>query len=96
MSAHTPGPWRTHKEGEKVGVLTHDNVDHVATCYGFRKDANARLMASAPDFLAILQQITEDVASWQESGDFGLFHERMRANAEDAEHVIAKATGGAL
>ena len=50
-------PWHVHIEGEKVGVLTHSNVDHLATFYGFHKEANAHLFASAPALLAALNNL---------------------------------------
>lgn len=55
--------------------------------------ANATLIASAPDLLAVLQQIADDVEEWSDSGDSQLFHERMHANAEDARFAISKAKG---
>jgi hypothetical protein len=54
---------------------------------------DARLIASAPDLLAVLQQIADDVEAWSDSGDSQLFHERMHANAEDARFAISKAKG---
>ena len=56
---HTPGPWRVHTEGDKVGILTGSNTEHLATCYGFRKASNARLVAAAPDLLAALNEMLE-------------------------------------
>ena len=51
---YTPAPWKIHTEKGKIGILTENNVDHLATCYGFRKEQNARLIAAAPELLAAL------------------------------------------
>jgi hypothetical protein len=53
---HTPGPWRVHREGRKIGVLTDSNVIHISTIHTgpIREEADARLMAAAPDLLAAL------------------------------------------
>ena len=58
--------------------------------------AYVELMAAAPDLLAVLQQIADDVEEWSDSGNSELFHERMHANAEDARTAISKAKGGVL
>ena len=65
---HTPGPWKadsaTHRgctyiqqpnEGENGGWV-------VATCWGADRDANARLIASAPDLLADLEGLIGSVS----------------------------------
>lgn len=56
-NTHTPAPWKIHTEKGKIGILTENNVDHLATCYGFRKEQNARLIAAAPEMLAVLNAI---------------------------------------
>lgn len=49
---------------------------------------------SAPDLLAVLQQIVEDTNEFLDvSSDADTFADRMRANCEDAERAIAKAGG---
>jgi len=70
MSTHTPGPWVTkHRKGD--GAYCHTEVysdlhGGIATCdwtpenlgngvTGTYREANARLIAAAPDLLAALQ-----------------------------------------
>lgn len=66
MNRHTPGPWDWHgpymTKGYKVSALTAAGrqtlkvfVDH---CEGRNTEADARLIASAPDLLAALAQIS--------------------------------------
>jgi hypothetical protein len=55
---HTPGPWRSHGAGGEI----HGNSRVVATmcwCSGMHDEdeANARLIAAAPDMLAALNAI---------------------------------------
>lgn len=58
MSSHTPGPWRVIDDGSVVGV-------QMGLAGGFlidskaNPDANARLIAAAPDLLDALQRIRE-------------------------------------
>ena len=64
MSAHTPGPWLVilTSTGEwqvfadKYNVIICDNVwDHTANKTGNSIEANARLIAAAPDLLEALE-----------------------------------------
>jgi len=73
MSKHTPGPWHYGLKSEKtwnVGVYAPDGseVAHIAVRSAFvshRRDADARLIAAAPDLLESLKDayphITDDV-----------------------------------
>jgi hypothetical protein len=54
IATHTQGKWKIHTEGKKTGILTENNVEHLATCYGFRKEQNARLIVAAPSLLNAL------------------------------------------
>ena len=68
MDKHTPGPWslsdETHRDGLRSklihgmpeGMLAIVRVEHQGRYYG---DANARLIAAAPDLL--------EMAKWAES-----------------------------
>jgi len=84
VSGHTPGPWTV--QGAYIGT---DDA-HVAQVKGEgrgvtfqRAEANAALIAAAPDLLAVLQ----DVADFWVGGDVPPeLDARMRA-------AIAKATG---
>ena len=66
---HTPGPWRA-EFGERAhgtsGALVRDRIGIVAEAYprnpsGTEQTANARLIAAAPDLLAALNAILNDV-----------------------------------
>jgi hypothetical protein len=79
------GEWHVfHDQHGKTVCLMTDTLEITA---------NATLIASAPDLLAVLQQIADDVEAWSDSGDSELFHARMHANAEDARFAISKAKG---
>jgi hypothetical protein len=59
---HTPGPWRSHGAGGEI----HGNSRIVATmcwCSGMHDEdeANARLVAAAPDMLAALVELTTEI-----------------------------------
>jgi hypothetical protein len=65
MSAHTPGPWEL-REKWVFPAGSDDNIAHISESYlrnGETRDANARLIAAAPDgyqtacdvYLALLQ-----------------------------------------
>ena len=99
MSKHTPGPWvvvgrlTKYVEARLVGRL----IQEVAACgptmadegYGKQQEANARLIAAAPDLLEALQDVD---ALWMHhsvahgDGKIGPLHEKVIA-------AIAKATG---
>lgn len=60
---HTPGPWSVYRNNvkEKYGAC-HDNIfikkgnDIICELFS-ENDANARLIAAAPDLLAVLEHI---------------------------------------
>lgn len=56
MSAYTPGPWEANRHGDHWQIDAA--MDAVATthfCYAQEREANARLIAAAPDMLAALK-----------------------------------------
>ena len=63
MSAHTPGPWtcRVLNSDDTVAVIRAGTLQIAAIGYapGFAEEANARLIAAAPDLLAALRQVLE-------------------------------------
>lgn len=91
MSKHTPGPWTVHDDTDISGIendpenkcIGSVDVAHVylRTVPG-RHEANARLIAAAPDLLAVLQ----DVLSTWDSGSEAFPISDIRA-------AIAKAKG---
>jgi len=97
----TPGPWRITgtmtkyieaslgngwvQEVASVGPTDHDNG------YGQQHEANARLIAAAPDLLEALQRINEACAQIPEGLEGYL--EQLSDAISDARKAIAKATG---
>lgn len=67
MSKHTPGPWVAQRD---TGAIMADDwcigaqgqIDMVAVC----SERDARLIAAAPDLLAVLQELEESVDYWSE------------------------------
>jgi hypothetical protein len=96
MSAHTPGPWHfvpmaqmadCNEQGPMAGVFDDDDGEMDALIATAEKDADARLMAAAPDLLDALLDVRNQFFDEPEVGWRG----RMLARVDDA---IAKATGG--
>lgn len=95
MSGYTPGPWRTFNgtdvfpdDGDREGQ------SHIADCAMFgwidteTQNANARLIAAAPDLLEAL----EEVKAWSDKANpagFALLPRRLEMLVEAS---IAKAT----
>ena len=105
MSKHTPGPWTLGKG--TVRVRTEENEQGhtrlVAECYttnqGIRypydfeeREANARLIASAPELLDVLKDLLYDL----DTVDSHALNETVLPIWEDidrAKAIIAKAEG---
>lgn len=91
MSKHTPGPWIISQDDEFLHVYdvmtptgyyvasTHDGVE--GKC---NSEANARLIAAAPDLLEALQMVSEYIRTMKQDG-----HQYVVA----IDAAIAKATG---
>jgi hypothetical protein len=66
---HTPGPWHAHHDHGWL-VVESDNGDlyvKVEKGSAARKHmADARLIAAAPDLLAVLQELEESSCYWSE------------------------------
>lgn len=99
MSGHTPGPW-TKVNGELFGphgrrVLVSDSG--IGVVCGSNPDpeheANARLIAAAPELLEALRDLLRAVgrAGYDDADSGELFE--LDSAAEEARAVIAKATG---
>jgi len=87
LAQHTPGPWSFTVSAESGGNPSAWNI--IAPCGGVvaetgsgTDDANARLIAAAPELLAALQNILAANPDLAEVAD-------------EARAAIAKATGGA-
>ena len=95
MSArHTPGPWAIDWNVSRLDIFSADAATLVATIRRSTLSAgiddvakaNARLIAAAPNLLAVLQEIEESADYWSEYDvPLGIV-ERIRA-------AIALATG---
>jgi len=100
--SYTPGPWDWHGPymtgGFKVSALDKDGHQtmqaFVDSADRATNEANARLIAAAPDLLAALHAIMLRAVRQQANGG-GLhdFQDCSRACADTARAAIAKATG---
>ena len=102
MSAHTPGPWKVvrhpriaHVDSETSVGSGANGMASVAWLTGGRvgQEANARLIAAAPDLLAALEALVlaaPDSDAWSVAAT-----RELRAARDLAEEAIAKARGGA-
>jgi hypothetical protein len=91
MSKHTPGPWFAEK-GEWWQVWHNEGIAHIAKASkGVEPDqtgeANARLIAAAPDLLEALKESLEREFNPFEPDNQSARYKRWAA-------VIAKAEGG--
>ncbi len=84
---HTPGPWELNLETEKVSGFDESGERRVVVYELGTNEADARLIASAPDLLKALEQISDYA---RKDGDMIAQHLAGIARA-----AIAKATGGA-
>jgi hypothetical protein len=88
---HTPGPWFYDEES----FVCSDGPDIASVTKAASEwEANARLIAAAPDLLAALQEITKYNTIY--ASDDSAYSRAFRARAfRAARAAIAKATGGA-
>ena len=89
---HTQGPWTIHDGGMNMGwKIVADNEPkcrkNIASCGGQLRDGNAQLIAAAPDMLAALERVVEELT---DSTD-----EVEEEIVKLAKAAIAKAEGGA-
>jgi hypothetical protein len=86
---HTPAPWRIEQEPDLIAIKAFrlDNASDICALPDGKIDqANARLIAAAPELLAALRVIAEDGKrdGWIPSYHYG-----------EAQKAIAKAEGRA-
>jgi len=93
MSKHTPGPWHVVTEqGRPVVKCANDfYITNTVDAAGYESDddtmfANARLIAAAPDLLAVLQELQESSSYWSE-------YDVPLGIVDRINSAIAKATG---
>lgn len=102
MSKHTPGPWKAEPSGYG-SVISKDGKSMVAVWPEglggptFPHEANARLIAAAPDMLSALSAAVESgmvpVSSMKDGG--ASKYSRQVEVADQIRAAIAKATGAA-
>lgn len=98
---HTPGPWGLHNGDDYSRVLITPNSiteEYIATVYSTydatgvgleNREANARLIAAAPQLLEALERAADELHRAQNSnGSQWLIDEEVKARA-----AIAKAKG---
>ena len=101
---HTPGKWHTAAVSERswhVGVYDESGTEVAlvkvkSALHSHRRDADARLIAAAPEILAALRQIelaanTVNGCYTRNPGNFAVALMDMVESAEAARVVIAKA-----
>jgi len=98
MSKHTPGPWVIQETNfaQQKNVYAQADKPPIATVYGStgENEANARLIAAAPEMLDALKKTSEFLHHmWCSANineyDFEMVEETMLIN----DAAIAKATG---
>lgn len=99
MSAHTPGPWFMSTTFGQQGLIGPKDYSPVASVTGYytlhgQTEANARLIAAAPELLNILRKCRDYLSCIPESSAGGDDDAVMLA--QEASSVIAKATGEQL
>ena len=99
--AHTPGPWRAtpHSSIVGTGIVANRGIV-VASVLGVPEvcQANAHLIASAPDLLALAKRYARECGTCEGRGFCiePIDHEEIDCNdCADIRAVIAKAEGGA-
>lgn len=94
---HTPGPWKATETGGIFSPEPHSS--HVASVNqypnGAESDANARLIAAAPELLAALKSCADFMQAWANNPKH-VTQNRINAfneQAKFARDAIAKAKG---
>lgn len=89
--SHTPGPWDirrmpdwNNKGGQHFAAYCFFNMPPIRD--EDEANANARLIAASPDLLAALKGILES-GSFDDDGDFILYHEEPLPGHEDDDYV---------
>ena len=106
IEQHTPGPWEIEEDdyggeiwlgGDGCGMIVVNgwvNGGCMAHPVEWAKlQANARLIAAAPDLLAALEALFSDYKSLADSGDAGFWSLEDTVEGQQALAAIAKATG---
>lgn len=97
MSAHTPGPWIYRKVDDKFAPIVQRGAEGGFSVHALtdsRADADARLIAAAPELLEALKLMVDWHAKRDEHNAF-LPIESQEPEIQVAMRAIAKATGEA-
>lgn len=94
MSKHTPGPWRSFERGVTFHYWVVKVANRViAKITGEDQEANARLIAAAPELLEALEKMVKQFGYEVVHKD-GLVHDEHDA-IQSATEAIRKAKGEA-
>lgn len=67
MSGHTPGPWRTEEQWHGTAIKADKRTVARTSPWSNREEqANARLIAAAPDLLAAVESLVADIEAYGE------------------------------
>jgi hypothetical protein len=99
---HTPAPWTIQSFPRSVTVI----AEGVALAFVYprasspasgaryhEREANARLIAAAPELLAALKTLFDDYKRLADSGDCGFWKLEDQSSGQQALAAIAKAEG---
>ena len=99
-AAHTPGPWNCNRSSASGYDIVCSENSPTDVCVISRRDkttgeidANARLIAAAPQLLDALQTTAANLRSWKAANGDGIT--TFDSWLEVVEEAIAKAEGGA-
>jgi len=104
VNTHTPGPWSTESllifGAMKKVAPGYSFGDRVADVFGDNPDAeaNARLIAAAPDLLDALDSLVEELRGMETQGDIDEYDEQgydLASCVRGARAAIDKARGDA-
>jgi hypothetical protein len=92
---HTPGPWEPYQDGirasngEIIATVHHVDAD-TGKFYGMgESDATARLIAKAPELLAMVQDFADTAYSTKPE-----YFDRLRVLESEARALLAEIDGG--
>ncbi len=92
MSEHTRGPWEVGQYPWLIDDNAGDELAQVCTSRG-EYEANARLIAAAPDLLTACKEMLQRIKEYQDLD--GLLTAKERASRDRMIVAVAKAEGGA-
>ena len=104
MGKPTPGPWRYVRENGSPTTVQHmiagtkpGYLAEVMDCGSGDVEANAKLIAAAPDLLAVVQELEESAGYWSEYDvPLGIVDRLRAAIAKATDHQQNAAQGGGV